>query len=281
MEKINVLLVSGHVTSEHYYPEDNEMLRTVLQSTGLFNLKIIEEFNGATMATVEKYDVILLNYDGKGGPKKDVGYDYDYIRWNPETEQLFFDFVKSGKGLVIHHTSVFLQENLPEEYRKIWGAYVQLNMGSRKNPADEFTVRFNDDSPFAKDLPKEWRIIDEDFFTNVFFTPGSDVKVIATVYDDLENYKSSTCFPPPHLGTTVIPGGKLENMVGVNTYQPVAWTNRYGEGRVFAMSIGHGRATYLTLLCRGVEWAATGKITIKPPERVGENRFKKWPFFGQ
>jgi type 1 glutamine amidotransferase len=75
-------------------------------------------------------------------------------------------------------------------------------------------------------------------------------------------------------------------MVGVNSFQPVAWTNKYGKGRVFAMTIGHDmetwrRVSYLTLLCRGVEWAATGKITIQPPDRVEENRFKKWPFFGQ
>lgn len=284
--KINVLLVSGHVAAEHYYPKDNEKFRVALEATGKFNVKITEEFNGCTAETLKNYDVIFLNYDGKDEPKPEVGYDYDYIRWNPETEKVFFDFVKSGKGVYIHHTSTFLQDNLPEEYFKMWGAYVQLSKGSRKNPGNEFRVKFEDDTPFARDLYKEWYIINEDLFSNVIFRPGANVHVVASAFDDLEYYKRDKGFPPKRLATTLIPDGKLENMPGVNTYQPVAWTNTYGDGRVFAMSIGHdmetwGKSTYLTLMVRGVEWAATGEITIDPPDRAEVNRFKPWPYFGQ
>ena len=33
MEKIKVMLISGKVTSEHYYPKANEAIRTMLEST--------------------------------------------------------------------------------------------------------------------------------------------------------------------------------------------------------------------------------------------------------
>ena len=285
MDKINVLLVSGVVAVEHYYPDDNERFRRVLESTGMFNVKITEEFNGATKATVDKYDVIILNYDGKNVPGEN-GYEYDYIRWTPETEKLLFDFVKSGKGLMLHHTSLWLEDNLPEDYKKIWGAYLQINKGSRKSPSDEFTVRMTEGSSFTKNLPNEWRVINDDLFVGVVLDPDSNIEVVATAYDSLDNYIKDKNWPPARFKTALIPGGKLENMVGVNTFQPIAWTNTFGKGRVFAMTIGHDletwrRVSYLTLLCRGVEWAATGYITIEPPDRSEENRFKKWPYFGQ
>jgi len=78
----------------------NEYLRQMLESTGRFTVKIIEEFNGSTEKTLAGYDLILLNYDGKDNPAS------IYERWEPEAEKIFFDFVKSGKGSVIHHSSV-------------------------------------------------------------------------------------------------------------------------------------------------------------------------------
>ena len=90
-------------------------------------------------------------------------------------------------------------------------------------------------------------------------------------------------FPPPH-HPVIIPEGKLENMPGVNTDQPVAWTNTYGNGRIFAISLGHDidtlrRVGFLTLLCRGTEWAATGEVCLKAPERTGEKRLRRWPYY--
>ena len=45
MDKIKVMLISGKVTSEHYYPKANEAIRTMLESTGRFEVKVVEEFN--------------------------------------------------------------------------------------------------------------------------------------------------------------------------------------------------------------------------------------------
>lgn len=108
MDKIKVLLITGEVTSEHNYPKMNEYLRTMLEATGRFSVKIIEEFNGATRRTVEDYDLLLLNYDGKTDPTA------KYKRWNEEAEDVFFEAVKAGKGLFIHHSSVWLDEDMPE-----------------------------------------------------------------------------------------------------------------------------------------------------------------------
>ena len=46
MEKIKVLIVSGKLTIEHTYRETNERIRTLLESTGRFDVKITEAFGG-------------------------------------------------------------------------------------------------------------------------------------------------------------------------------------------------------------------------------------------
>jgi hypothetical protein len=35
----------------------------------------------------------------------------------------------------------------------------------------------------------------------------------------------------------------------------------------------------MTLLVRGVEWAATGEVTLGPPVRTGEARWRLWPYY--
>ena len=46
---------------------------------------------------------------------------------------------------------------------------------------------------------------------------------------------------------------------------------RYGKGRVFHTGLGDDTdamecAGFITILQRGAEWAATGKVTQKPPK---------------
>lgn len=53
--------------------------------------------------------------------------------------------------------------------------------------------------------------------------------------------------------------------------EPVLWTVRYGKGRVFVTLMGHNvtgirSPDFATLLDRGCEWAATGKVTLPAPK---------------
>lgn len=274
MEIIKVILISGKLTSEHNYPKMNEYIRNILESTGRFTVKIIEEFNGSTKKTLEGYDLILLNYDGKDKPTS------TYERWEPEAEKVLFDFVEGGKGIVIHHSSVWLDDDMPDDYKKMWGYYF-TSPQSRKNPADDVIVKIQKpEDPIMKGL-EDFMDVGDDFFTGVLETERHK-EVLAAVYDDITMYPKIG-WPSAH-HPVLIPEGKLENMRGVNTMQPVAWKNSFGEGRVFACSIGHDidtyrRINYLTMFVRGAEWAATGKVTLDKPDRNGENRFNPWPYY--
>lgn len=278
MKQLSVLLVTGVVTREHDWRLANELLRTLLESTGRFFVRVTEAFDGATATTLSPYDVILLNYDGRNFPS-----DPAYARWCPETEQAFFGFVARGGGVAIYHSSVWLDEALPEEYRRLRGLYCTTPAGGRRSPKGDFAMELTDEPhPITAGLPKTCAIINDDLFAGAARYPGAKVRVLAGVLDALEDYQVPG-FPPPH-HPVMIPGGELQNMPGVNTLQPVCWVNTYEQGRAFVMTLGHAmetlrRVPYMTMLCRGVEWAATGEVTIYPPDRSGENRLKPWPYY--
>jgi type 1 glutamine amidotransferase len=289
--KIRVLLVSGRVNGDHYYPVCNERARILLEATGRFEVKINEEFNGCTEATLKGYDVIFLNYDGAASPLLRVRNQTpppSYVRWNPETEQVFFNFVKNGGGLYLHHTSINLPAgaDLPDEFYKIWG--ITRDKGRIWHPLMPegfFTVKFSENNPFAKGLPKQFPVGREDFFSNIPIDPEGNVEVLASVYDDLklwiEGWDTLAEARKAQLGVNV---KRPEDLPNVNKWQPVAWKNTYESGRVFVNALGNdyetwNRIPYITLLARGVEWAATGKITIEPPDLSGNRKYRGWPYY--
>jgi type 1 glutamine amidotransferase len=94
--------------------------------------------------------------------------------------------------------------------------------------------------------------------------PAKNITVLATAYSD-------------------------KNTWGSGDHEPIAWTVHYGKGRVFVTVLGHVmKAEYThainginstenkkeaiysvgfqTLLARGAEWAATGKVTLGVPD---------------
>lgn len=275
MEKIKVLIVSGVLTIEHNYREANERIRTVLESTGRFDVKITEEFRGATMETVRGYDLIIYDYDGKQMPTD------HYRRLDAGAEETLFGFVREGGGLVIQHSAAILDPGMPEEYYKAWGYYVPMEC-CRRAPKDDFIAKVVPGDPITDGLNPEIMCPMEDIFGGIKKCPGTDPKALVTVFDDVENYKVDW-WPPKH-HPVEIPNGDLNQLPGINTDIPMAWKNTYGEGRVFGCILGHGidvfrRFDYLGLYVRGCEWAATGQVTLGKPDRSGDNRLRPWPYY--
>ncbi|HAL74004.1 MAG TPA: ThuA domain-containing protein [Clostridiales bacterium] len=271
---IKVLLVSGIVTSEHD-PRVNSLLKCLLESTGRFKVRITEEFRGATPETLAGYDLILVNYDGK-----ETVHD-PAVRLGEQSEKLLLDFVSSGRGIIFYHSSIFREAWPNPEFARLLGAYFDFSLGSRKALFDDMTVKISTmDHPITSGLEfDEWRTVNDDLFTLGQWHPDASVEVLATVYDDINLYKNV----PLHMRSQYSLEA-VENFHGINTEQPIAWTNRYGAGRVFVMTLGHGTDTikrpgFVALFCRGAEWAATGEVTLPPPDRSGENRFRVWPFY--
>jgi uncharacterized protein len=274
-ELYHILIVTGVVTSEHD-PKTNRMLKRTLESTDRFKVKITEEFRGASPETIEGYDAILLNYDGK------VNLTAPYIPLGDTAEKTLCDYVANGGGIIIYHSSVIAQEPaFPDKFIKMIGADFKFTNGGRKNPKLSFRVDTVKGDPICEGMPDFWYTSQDDLFVNVKWLDKSNVEVLATVYDGEDDYDINRMQKHIARDYQNIDLSKLENL---NTHNPVVWKNTYGNGRVFVPFIGHGidtirRAEFDALLVRGCEWACCGEVTIPYPNIQNERRFAAWPYY--
>ena len=272
-----VLIVTGIVTDEHD-PRVNAMLRRMLESTGKFEVKITEEFRGATAETVADYDCIVFNYDGK----KNI--PTPYVGLGETAEKTIHEFVASGKGIVMYHSAMLMgSPAFPEEHAKLVGGTLRMHQGDggRKNPKLAFSVNTVFGDPIMEDFPESWITAQDDVFFNMKWRDDVNVEVLATVWDGEEDYDFTKM--QKHLQKDYM-GIDVASMPGINTEQPVVWKLNYGKGRSFVTSIGHGpdtllRAPFVCLFCRGVEWACSGEVTIPYPDIQGPRRVNAWPFY--
>jgi type 1 glutamine amidotransferase len=95
-----------------------------------------------------------------------------------------------------------------------------------------------------KGLPKVWMHAGDELYAGLR-GPGENMKVLATAFSDPANE-------------------------GSGHDEPILMVVKYGRGRVFHTVMGHDVAAmscvgFITTFQRGVEWAATGKVTQKVP----------------
>jgi hypothetical protein len=281
--KLDVLIATGRVTVEH----DNEfrsfrhhtsMLTTLLESTGRFRVRVLEEFRGIGDELLDRFDVVLVMYEGRD--------DYHSVAegFGPATEQALLRFVREkGRGIVWFHGSSVQEPDWgwPEEFDRMRGASLSRETGLRPRPQGEVVVRTTEPRhPITEGLDAEWAVVNDDVLTGARMDPSA--RVLLTVFDDVETYRRAG-WPNPHTPVVIPPGG-LEELNGMDTDQPLAWVNEWGAGRSFCVTLGHDWDTFrklpfMTLLVRGVEWAATGEITLGPPERTGAARWRVWPYY--
>ena len=111
---------------------------------------------------------------------------------------------------------------------------------------------------------------------------AGEKEVLGAIYDDIHMYEKDW-WPPKH-HPVHIPDGKLENLPGINTLQPVIWKHPLRKGQGVRMQHRpridtYRRLNYVTILVRGAEWAATGEVTLEKPKRTGADRFNEWPYY--
>lgn len=152
-------------------------------------------------------------------------------------ESALLDAVAAGMGVVAWHgaASAFLASRAHKHL--LGGAFVA-------HPGDEgvtYTVRFSGDDPLVEGLG-DLTVTTEQY--HLLVDPA--VKVLATTRMD---------------------GAAMDWLAGVE--MPVAWSRRWGRGRVFYCSLGHRvsvleHGTVCTLLRRAAVWAASGRDAAPP-----------------
>jgi type 1 glutamine amidotransferase len=223
--KIRALIITGDDVPAHDWKETTPVTREILEATGKFEARVCEEIGILDAgAALAGYDLLVLNFRNR--PE---------FKISETARKNLADFVASGKGLVSIHFSANAFQDWPD-YRNLIGK-VWVGRTSGHGPRGPFKAEIAArDHPVTRGL--ENFEIDDELYARLVGT--APVKVLVQAHSDWS--------------------GQVE---------PLVWTLDYQKGRVFHTSLGHdARArrhpAFGTLLLRGAEWAATGRITETP-----------------
>lgn len=282
--KLNVLILSGHMTSEHdnahrSFRLHNQWITTLLEDTGRFKVRIVEDPRGLPASVIEKYDVLIVIFEGRDG------YHDKALGFGAETDAAILKFVHDdGKGIVWFHGSAVQEDDwgYPEEYNTMRGSKLSVATGIRPRPWGEALLKtVSPRHPITEGINDTWTVTGDDILVGAKVFDSA--QVLITTFDDLESYEKSPMWPMPHYPVHIPAGGKAE-MYGINQENPIAWINDYGKGRSFTITIGHDidtfrRIEFIRMFPRGVEWAAVGEVTLTGPDRRGDRRINPWPYY--
>ncbi len=242
--KIQALIVTGQHFGGHDWRTTTPALRKMLEDTGVFEVRVTEEFRGAGLETLAPYSVVIINYDDNRKPE---------LRWGERADTALVNFVRGGKGVVIYHFSLAAFDGWTE-FEKICGANWRANNGHHSARHD-FTVDIKDTQhPITRGMKASFPQASDELYANLKWQPEGSFHVLATAWDDHSKYGPNQRQP----------------LIGPGLDQPMLWTVNYGSGRVFATALGHDTeamksAGFIGTFTRGTEWAATGNVTIPIP----------------
>jgi len=256
--ELRALIVDGQ-NNHRIWPETTTLMKKYLEDSGLFEVDVAtspgkgEDMTGFK-PEFAKYDVVISNYNGD--------------LWSEATRKAFEDFVKGGGGFVTVHAAnnAFSKWDAYNEmiglggwggrneksgpYVRYWEGRILRDLapgrGGAHGSQHEFLVETRrPDHPIVKGLPAKWLHTRDELYDRLR-GPAKNLTVLATAYAS--------------------PATR-----GSGHHEPMLMTILYGKGRVFHTTLGHGLISqqcvgFKTTFLRGVEWAATGKVTQRKPD---------------
>jgi type 1 glutamine amidotransferase len=258
---IPVMLLDGESAGlYHNWRLTTPVLKKELEETGLFAVTVVTVPDSKTgdlsafKPEFALYKVVVLNYDAPD--------------WPEALKTQFEEYVRNGGGLVVIHATdnAFPHWDAFNEMIGIGGwrgrdesAGPMWYFDDGKLVKDTTTpgtaghhgarlpfqvVTRAPENPIMKGLPPVWMHAADELY-GTLRGPGKNMTVLATAYSDPKNK-------------------------GTGHGEPMALVLSYGKGRVFHTPMGHDVAALscvglMTLLERGTEWAATGRVTQKVP----------------
>jgi len=231
-----VLILSG--MNNHDWRSTTPVIKETLLETGKFEVDVEEDVGNMKPDAFDPYAVILSNYNTFDQHAPDI--------WGDETRQAFLDHIAKGNGLVIVHAGSSVFYDWPEFHELACGTWGE---GTGHGPIHINQMTFTDvESPITEGLEPFW--IRDEFW-----------------------HKMVT--PPNAVALGVVTATQEEG--GTGKPEPLLFKTEIGGGRGFGHFLGHDaiamqNPAWRSLLQRGTEWAATGKVTIPPTENWPTNK---------
>ena len=282
--KLKVLIVDGQNNHE-VWPKSTIMMKQYLEETGLFEVDICRtKFTwkgerekaylplagvGETQDLKEpkadpdffpafkKYDVVVSNFGWKAAD------------WPEETQKALEKFMKKGGGFVSVHAA---DNSFPDwhEYNKMIGLGGWGDRNEKNGPYVYYTnegVLVRDTTPgsagahgpqhlvpitvrvanhpITKGMPEVWMTTKDECYAKLR-GPGENMTILAT-------------------------GKDMSGKAPTDRHEPILMVLDYGKGRIFHTTLGHDDYScegvgFIVSFIRGVEWAATGKVTTAIPD---------------
>ncbi len=259
---IPVMLLDGESGGPyHNWRLTTPVIKKELEETGLFAVTVV------TAPDSKAGD--LSGFHPDFAQYKVVVSNYDAPEWPENLKTQFEEYMRNGGGLVVIHAA---DNAFPH-----WVAYNEMIGigGWRGRDESAGAMWYFDDgklvedkttpgtaghhgarlpfqvvtrapeNPIMKGLPPVWMHAADELY-GTLRGPGKNMTVLATAYSDLKNK-------------------------GSGHDEPMAMVLTYGKGRIFHTTMGHDVEALscvglMTLLQRGTEWAATGRVTQKAPK---------------
>ncbi len=228
---LRALVLTGR--HNHNWRETNPVLVNILEEGGRFTVEVTEDPTQLTRETLAGYDVVVSNWC--------VWPEVEQRPWGKQAEEAFLEFIRGGKGFALFHAASATMHTWPE-FQAIIGSTWDLKQTGH-GAIHAFEVKITDhDHPIMQGLTDFW--ITDELWHRTGKQP--DIRVLATAFSDAAK------------------GGSGND-------EPVVLCTQFGAGRGFNLVLGHdartmGNPAWRTLMLRGTEWAATGKVTIAPAD---------------
>ncbi len=261
-DPLKLLIVDGQ--NNHDWKSMTPPMKAALEATGRFKVDVATTPPAQSKAEAwqdfrpefTKYDVVLSNYNGEP--------------WPETVQKALEQYVSNGGGLVVVHAANNAFEGWPAWNDMIGLGWRDAKFGNRltlddkgdvvitpkgegpgagHGPQHEYKIAVRDKQhPVTAGMPAEWMHTRDELYHGQR-GPARDMHVLATAFSSSDKG-------------------------GTGTNEPMIWTIPYGKGRVFTTVMGHvggGDLTavkcvgFKTVVARGSEWAATGKVTLPIP----------------
>lgn len=267
-EPIRALIVSGQ--NNHNWKVSHRAIKQILDNSGMFISDVVlTPPAGGDMSrfnpNFDDYDVVVLDYNGD--------------RWGEKVDEAFLKYVQKGGGIIVYHAADNAFAGW-DEFNEIialggWegrdeksGPYCYIKdgkmvldsspgRGGSHGRQREYPMHCrNAEHPITKDLPDNWLHAQDEMYD--FMRGPANIKDL--LYSGMSDAATG----------------------GSGREEPLVFTVDYGKARIFHIMLGHCGASlennpamqcagFQTLLLRGAEWAATGKVTQPVPNDFPTN----------